>query len=100
MQVHGKQQFSLVSIYSCFQSLSTLSNKFVRFRHKKGRDEGGSLLPGPKPGSQGFTQIGEGLRGINGEGREGGEFEERLREEKTSPGYPIGQHFKHRGAAE
>jgi hypothetical protein len=39
-------------------------------------------LPGPKPGRQGFTQIGDELRGINGEGREGGEFEEKLREEK------------------
>ena len=38
--------------------------------------------------------------GINGEGKEGGKFEERLREGKTSPGYPIGQHSKHWGVAE
>jgi len=72
----------------------------VRFRHKKGRGERGSLLPGPKPGSQSSTQTGDELRGMNGEGREGGKFEERLREEKTSPGYLIGQHSKHRGVAE
>jgi hypothetical protein len=49
---------NIIALSSDFGKKLDQRNK-VRFRHKKGRGEGVSLLPGPEAGSQGFTQIGE-----------------------------------------
>jgi len=52
----------LIAFYFVVVKLFIEIEFFVRFRHKKGRGERGSLLSCPKPGREGFTQMGEGQK--------------------------------------